>query len=204
MESSEEGSEVPFPPNPNNATNGEAEDEDNDNNNNSSIDQQDAEDEEEEDEEEEDEDEDDDVVSHRKPQSPLSKLREQRLRLETLSRRLSSELVPIRVHDVVINGNTKTKDWVIEAELKGIENATTVQELLRESEIALARLQSLGIFDSSKVRLEPGPPELPDTANVVVDIVEAVNNVSGEFGVYTKPSVQSCSLFLFISYVVWY
>ncbi|XP_004500508.1 uncharacterized protein [Cicer arietinum] len=152
-------------------------------------------DQEDEDEEEYDDDDEDVVVleepTHRTPQSPLSRLREQKFKLETLSRRLSSELVPIRVHDVLIRGNTKTKDWVIEAEIKGIENATTMQELIRASEIALARLQNLGVFDSSKLRLEPGPPELPNTANVVIDIVEAVNKTSGEFGVYTKPSTSS-------------
>lgn len=159
-------------------------------------------DQEDEDEEEYDDDDEDVVVleepTHRTPQSPLSRLREQKFKLETLSRRLSSELVPIRVHDVLIRGNTKTKDWVIEAEIKGIENATTMQELIRASEIALARLQNLGVFDSSKLRLEPGPPELPNTANVVIDIVEAVNKTSGEFGVYTKPSVQSHSQFFFL------
>ncbi|MCH92413.1 sorting and assembly machinery component 50-like protein, partial [Trifolium medium] len=98
---------------------------------------------------------------------------------------------PIRVHDVIIRGNTITKDWVIEAELKGIEDVSTMQELIRASEIALARLQNLGVFESSKLSLEPGPVELPNTANVVIDIVEAVNKISGEFGVYTKPSTSS-------------
>ncbi|WJX32473.1 hypothetical protein P8452_20794 [Trifolium repens] len=141
---------------------------------------------EEQEDEEEEQEEDDDL-----PQSPLARLREQKFKLETLSRRLSSELVPIRVHDVIIRGNTKTKDWVIEAELKGIEDVSTMQELIRASEIALARLRNLGVFESSKLSLEPGPVELPNTANVVIDIVEAVNKISGEFGVYTKPSTSS-------------
>ncbi|XP_061376624.1 uncharacterized protein LOC133318617 [Gastrolobium bilobum] len=179
MENSEEGNEeVPFPPNPNNSNANAAEEED-------EIDE-----EEEEEDEEEEVEEDDDVVLE-EPNLRLSRLREQRFKLETLGRRLSSELVPIRVHDVLIRGNTQTKDWVIEAELKVIEDATSMQELLRASEIALARLQSLGIFDSSKVSLEAGPPELPHTANVIVDVVEAANKISGEFGVYTKPSTSS-------------
>lgn len=37
----------------------------------------------------------------------------------------------IGVHDVWIKVNTKTKDWVIEVELKEIENATIVQEWVR-------------------------------------------------------------------------
>lgn len=144
---------------------------------------------------------DDDVVQEPNrgiPQSAASKLREQRFKVESLSRRLSSELVPIRVHDVVINGNTKTKDWVIEAELKDIENATSMQELMQASQIAIAKLQGLEIFDSCMVRLEAGPRELPNTANVIVDVVETDNKVSGEFGVYTKPSVH----FLFLRLII--
>ncbi|KAK7311198.1 hypothetical protein RJT34_09180 [Clitoria ternatea] len=176
MENTEEqNQQLPFSPNPNNAN---AEEDDN------NIDD------EEEDEVEvevDDNDDDDDDVD----QSPLSRLREQQFKLEALSRRLSSETVPIRVHDVLIRGNTVTKDWVIEAELKLFEDVATVQELLRASEISLARLQSLGIFDSTHLSLEPGPPELPHTANVIVDVVEADSKISGEFGVYTKPSTSS-------------
>ncbi|BAT81094.1 hypothetical protein LR48_Vigan07g058200 [Vigna angularis] len=150
----------------------------------------------EDDEEEEDDeyDEEDDVVQQPNrtiPQSAASKLREQRFKVETLSRRLSSELVPIRVHDVVINGNTKTKDWVIVAELGGIENATSMQELVQVSQIAISRLQDLEIFDSCTVRLEAGPRELPNTANVIVDVVETGNKVSAKFSVYNKPSTSS-------------
>ncbi|TKY56892.1 Sorting and assembly machinery component 50-like [Spatholobus suberectus] len=175
--------EEPSPPNRNNrtqhSTNGDAEPHDDDDD--------DIED-------DDDDDDNDDVVQEPNrgiPQSTASKLREQRFKVETLSQRLSSELVPIRVHDVVINGNTKTKDWVIEAELKGIENATSMQELMQASQIAIARLQDLEIFDSCKVRLEAGPRELPNTANVIVDVVETDNKVSGECGVYTKPSTSS-------------
>ncbi|XP_020983030.1 uncharacterized protein LOC107496983 [Arachis duranensis] len=145
-------------------------------------------------EENEEEEEEDVLPNLRTPQSAASKLREQRFKVETLARRLSSEMVPIRVHDVLVKGNTKTKDWVIEAELKGIETATTMQDLMRACEAAIARLQALEIFDSCKVRLEPGPKELPNTANVVVDVVESNNTVSGECGVYTKPSTSSWTL----------
>ncbi|XP_014502852.1 sorting and assembly machinery component 50 homolog [Vigna radiata var. radiata] len=178
-------SEEPSLPNPNNntqnSTNGDAE----------PHHHHDIEDEEEEDDEY---DEEDDVVqqpNRRIPQSAASKLREQRFKVETLSRRLSSELVPIRVHDVVINGNTKTKDWIIEAELGGIENATSMQELVQFSKIAISRLQDLEIFDSCTVRLEAGPRELPNTANVIVDVVETGNKVSAKFSVYNKPSTSS-------------
>jgi len=178
--------EEPSLPNPNNntqnSTNGDAEPHHHHDNEND-----------EEGEDDEEYDEDDDVVRQPNrgiPQSAASKLREQRFKVQTLTRRLSSELVPIRVHDVVINGNTKTKDWVIEAELRGIENATSMQELMQVSQIAIARLQELEIFDSCNVRLEAGPRELPNTANVIVDVVETGNKVSGQFNVYNKPTVH--------------
>lgn len=161
------------------------------NNNNNPID-----DEEDEDEEEEyDEIDDEDEPNHRIPQSAESKLREQRFRVEAFSRRLTTELVPIRVHDVIINGNTKTKDWIIEAELNGIQKATTMQELMQASQIAISRLQGLEIFDSCNVKLEAGPRELPGTANVIVNVVETDSKLSGGFGVYMKPSVLSYSHF---------
>lgn len=43
------------------------------------------------------------------------------------------------VHDVLICGNTKTNDWVIKAELKLLEEADTLKELICAFEIALAR-----------------------------------------------------------------
>ncbi|KAK7305903.1 hypothetical protein VNO77_43815 [Canavalia gladiata] len=179
--SEEENEQLPSSPNPKNAIANQT--------------QRDTEEDDDIDEQEDDDDDDDDGVlpeqNHGNDLSPLSRLREQRSKMETLSRRLSSERVPIRVHDVLIRGNTKTKDWVIEAELKVVEDATTMQELLHASEIALARLQSLGIFDSSKLKLEAGPPELPRTANVIVDVVESADKISGEFGVYTKPATSS-------------
>jgi len=152
-----------------------------------------------EEEEEEDDEYDEDVIqqpNRRIPQSAASKLREQRFKVETLTRRLSTELVSIRVHDVVINGNTKTKDWVIEAELRGIENATSMQELVQVSQIAISRLQDLEIFDSCTVRLEAGPRELPNTANVIIDVVETGNKVSAKFSVYNKPSVPFLPIIL--------
>jgi outer membrane protein insertion porin family len=165
------------------------------NNNNEEID-----DEEVEEEDEEYEYEEIDEQEQQIPQSTESKLRNQRFKVQTLSRRLSSELVPIRVHNVIINGNTKTKDWIIEAELNGIQNATTMQELMQASQIAIAKLQALEIFDSCKVKLEAGPIELPDTANVIVDVVETEDKLSGAFGVYMKPSVLSYSFSFFAMY----
>ncbi|KAE9614984.1 hypothetical protein Lal_00048435 [Lupinus albus] len=181
-EEQEGSTQSPFPPNPNN-----------DSPHSTKHEESEEEEEEEEEDYEEDDDEEDEFqrLNPPIPQSRESKLREQRFKVEALSRRLSSEPIPIRVHDVIINGNTKTKDWVIEAELKVLETATTMLELMKASEIAMARLQSLEIFDSCKVKLEAGPPELPHTANVVVHVVEIDSKVSGECGAYMKPSVSS-------------
>lgn len=186
MANSEEENEAPFPPNPSNAqerqksSNGDAEEDDY-----------------EDDVVEDEEDDDLHEPNLPKPQSRDSFLREQQFKINLLARRMSTEEVPIRVHDVLIKGNTKTKDWVIEAELQGIQNATTMQELLKATEIALSKLQRLGIFDSSTIMLEAGPPELGDTANVIVQVSETNSIISGECGAYTKPSVQSCS-FVFV------
>ncbi|KAI4306482.1 hypothetical protein L6164_029755 [Bauhinia variegata] len=137
---------------------------------------------------EDDEDEEDDLQDQRTPQSEESRLSQQRFKLENLFQRLSSERVPLRVHDVVIKGNTKTKDWVIEAEMEGIKSATTMQELLQAASVANAKLQGLEIFDSVNITLDSGPPELPGTANVIIEVSETERKLSGEFGVYTKPT----------------
>lgn len=104
--------------------------------------------------------------------------------------------LPARVHDVIIKGNTKTRDWVIEAEVEGIKKATTMRELVEMAQIANAKLHSLQIFDSVNIKLEPGPSELAGTANVIIEVSETDSKLSGEVGVYSKPSVQSFSLFV--------
>lgn len=146
-----------------------------------------------------------------KPQSQADQLRLEKSKLESLMRRMSSGKVPLRVHDVIIRGNSKTKEYVIEAEVESIKNATTMQELLEASGIANAKLQGLEIFDSVRITLDSGPPELPGTANVIVEVVETKNPLSGECGAYTKPAVRFflfalffclCLLDGFISFVV--
>ncbi|KAK4756720.1 hypothetical protein SAY87_006847 [Trapa incisa] len=147
------------------------------------------------DEDEEDSDvEDDDYRPEPPPLSQESRLRAHKNRLTNLSHKLSSERVPIRVHDVLIKGNTKTKDWVIEAELEELKCAGSLQELLQAASLANFRLQELGIFRSVNIVLDSGPKELPGTANVVVNIVEASNPLSGEIGYYTKPEARSSTL----------
>lgn len=142
---------------------------------------------------EDDEDDEEDVQS-RRPVTEESRVRSDRAKMENLFQRLSSERVPIRVHDVIIQGNTKTKESLIEAEMEALKNATTLQELLKAASIANARLQQLDIFDSVKITLDSGPPELPGTTNVVVEIVESENPLTGSVGVFSKPEARAWSL----------
>lgn len=138
--------------------------------------------EDEEDDEEEEEGETANQTSRRKP-------RFDREKMDNLFRRISTERVPLRVHNVIIKGNTKTKDWLIEAEVEALKNATTVQELLQAASIANARLHRLDMFDSVNITLDAGPPELPETSNVVVEVVETKNPLTGDIGIFSKPEV---------------
>ncbi|XP_030447078.1 uncharacterized protein LOC115670026 [Syzygium oleosum] len=148
------------------------------------------------DESDDDDGDEDDEPERRAPQprSQEDRLRAHRARLNNLSSKLSSESVPIRVHDVLIKGNSKTRDWVIEAELEDLKKVASLQELLQVASVANFRLQQLGIFQSVNIVLDSGPKELPGTANVIVNVVEATNPLSGEIGYYTKPEARSSTL----------
>ncbi|XP_076940763.1 uncharacterized protein LOC143610075 [Bidens hawaiensis] len=142
-----------------------------------------------EDEEEDDFDEDEEPLL-----TPESRMRADRARMDVVFHRIQSERVPLRVHDVLIKGNNKTKESLIEAEIQALKTATSVQELLQAATIANARLQKLEIFDAVNITLDSGPPELPGTSNVVVEVVEAKNPLTGDIGIFTKPEARSWSL----------
>lgn len=146
------------------------------------------------DDEADEEDEEEEPPSQQKPLP--SRLLDDQAKLDNLFRRLSTEKVQLRVHDVIVKGNTKTKDYLIEAELEAVKKATSVQELIEAAGIANAKLQQLQIFDSVRITLDSGPPELPGTSNVIVEVVENKNPLTGEIGMYTKPAV----LFFFFCY----
>ncbi|XP_022993263.1 sorting and assembly machinery component 50 homolog B-like [Cucurbita maxima] len=175
---------------PSNFENGDGEDEE-------------VEDEEEDEEDEDDEDDDDEEPPRRKPILDASRLIAQRSKLENLVERMRKEKVRLRVHDILIKGNSKTKDSLIEAEVEAIKNASTMQELLEAAGVANANLQRLEIFDSVKITLDSGPPELPGTANVVIEVVEAGNPLSGECGAYTKPAARSWTFEGSVKYKNW-
>ena len=140
--------------------------------------------------EEEEEEEDEEDEPPQKHQSRGSLLREHKSKMENLFHRMQMERVNLRVHDVIVKGNAKTKESLIEAELDALRNATTMQELLEAAGIANAKLQQLEIFDSVKITLDSGPPELPDTSNVIVEVVETSSPLSGECGAYMKTTVR--------------
>jgi outer membrane protein insertion porin family len=91
--------------------------------------------------------------------------------IRNMTQKLSTEPVKVRVHDVQIKGNTRTKDSVIEAQLKEVRSVETMQELLQESVRANSRLRALGIFDKCVITLDAGPNELPGTVRspIVID-----------------------------------
>ncbi|KAJ8443900.1 hypothetical protein Cgig2_032724 [Carnegiea gigantea] len=78
----------------------------------------------------------------------------------------------LRVHDVIIKGNSRTKDSVIEATMDDLKRASTLGEVKEGIKDATSRLWQLGVFDYIQVTLHHGPIELPDTVNVVVSVKE--------------------------------
>jgi len=137
--------------------------------------------------EEDDDGEDDDTES--KSQTRESGSSVDRIKAESLFRRMRAAPVPVRVHDVIISGNEKTKDHIIEAEVDAVREATTLQELLEASRVANSNLRALDIFDSVNITLDSGPPELPGTTNVVIEVVESKNPLTGQIGAYTRAEV---------------
>ncbi|KAK8517162.1 hypothetical protein V6N13_092448 [Hibiscus sabdariffa] len=147
---------------------------------------------------EEDEDEDENGVSggpnRPKPHSREARFRSEKLKMDSLLQRMKTGPVSVRIHDVIIKGNTKTKDHIIEAETEVLNNVGSMQELLKASQIVNLRLQALEIFDSVKITLDSGPPELPGTANVIIEVVETTRPLSGQIGAYTKAEARSSTV----------
>ncbi|KAL1559275.1 hypothetical protein AAHA92_09636 [Salvia divinorum] len=116
--------------------------------------------------------------------------------IEFLVRRLAAEeRVVVRVNDVIIKGNTRTYYFLIAAEVEPIfREATTFLELLRAATAVDARLRRLGLFDSVTVTLDAGPPGFPTTVNVVVEVSEAKNQLTGDLGIYFVPEARSNSV----------
>ncbi|KAF9596489.1 hypothetical protein IFM89_012220 [Coptis chinensis] len=107
---------------------------------------------------------------------------------------VEEEEVNLRVHDIIIKGNKKTKDSLLETEVESLKTATTMQELLEAAALVKSRLQNLDIFDSVNITIDSGPLELPATCNVTIEVVENKNPVGGNIGMYSKPEARSYSL----------
>ncbi|XP_059666780.1 uncharacterized protein LOC132312429 [Cornus florida] len=151
-------------------------------------------DDEDEDDDDDDEDFDEEEEEEEENLTEESRMRSERAKMENLFISISRKRVPLRVHRVLIKGSTKTNDSLIEAEIEQLRHATTMQDLLRAATTANARLQSLEIFDSVNITLDSGPPELPATANVIVEVVETKKPLTGEIGFFSKPEARSWSL----------
>ena len=77
---------------------------------------------------------------------------------------------PLRVHDVIISGTTRTHKHVIEHHLRSARAAKTFDELQSALVEAQHELSALGIFKSVEIMADAGPTELPDTANIIVTV----------------------------------
>ncbi|KFK38490.1 hypothetical protein AALP_AA3G119900 [Arabis alpina] len=97
---------------------------------------------------------------------------------------------PMRVHDVIVRGNDKTKDNMIKAEVAALREATTLQELCDASEVANSNLRALGILYSVCIDFDSGPPELPGTTNVVIEVVECKSLPIINFNYDTSPKAE--------------
>jgi outer membrane protein insertion porin family len=106
-------------------------------------------------------------------------------------RRIYSDPVEIHVHSIIIKGNLRTRDSLIQAEVADLlRSASTLQELLYASKFAGVVLHRLNIFESVSVTLDAGPPELPRSANVVIEVVESNRRFVGGIQRSSKPQVK--------------
>jgi hypothetical protein len=101
--------------------------------------------------------------------------------------------IPIRVRDVKIEGNYKTRASVIESQLDRLRDMETSQDLLREASYAVTRLERMGIFEECTLSLENGP--VHGSVDVVVSVEERRNPCSFTVGSFIKPEV--CCLWTF-------
>ncbi|KAJ8443897.1 hypothetical protein Cgig2_032721 [Carnegiea gigantea] len=86
--------------------------------------------------------------------------------------KLDMQRVAVRVHDVIIKGNTRTKDLVIRAAMDDLLRASTLGEVSQGVQVAGDRLHQLGIFDDIQLGFQDGPTDLPDTVNALVSVKE--------------------------------
>ena len=100
-----------------------------------------------------------------------------------------SQHLPLRVHDIVITGNTRTKDYLIERHLQPLRAVQTVGKLVTAVEEARDGLERLGLFATVQLEADSGPVELPGTANIKIVVEELKDGRSGSFGTYQQVSI---------------
>ena len=79
---------------------------------------------------------------------------------------------PLTVHAVEVKGDERTRPGLFARVLAPVYRAGTLDELRVRCLEANAVLSSYGIFDRVDILCDAGPEEHPDTANVVVEVVE--------------------------------
>ena len=92
----------------------------------------------------------------------------------------------LRVHDVIISGTTRTQRHVIERKLRSARAATTPEELQTALDEAQHELRELRIFESVNLVADAGPKELPDTANILVTVLEPTNALTTSIAAYRQ------------------
>jgi outer membrane protein insertion porin family len=116
-------------------------------------------------------------------------------RVRAVFRRLYAEPVVTRVHDIIIEGNLKTRAALIEAEVADLlRSAGSVQQLVLAARLANERLRGLDVFESVSIVIDAGPPELPGTTNVLIQVVEAGTFSGFNFGYFSRPEVKISDL----------
>ena len=93
---------------------------------------------------------------------------------------------PLRVHDIIIVGSTRTQKHVIERKLRSARAATSLDELHAALDEAQIELRALGIFDTVEIVADAGPKELPDTTNIIVTVLEPTNALSTKIAAYRQ------------------
>ncbi|XP_002960275.2 sorting and assembly machinery component 50 homolog B [Selaginella moellendorffii] len=114
--------------------------------------------------------------------------------LERLAHKMEKEDVNVRVHDIQIKGNKRTKDWVIESVLGKMKEATTLQDILLEAAKASVQMERMDVFERWVINFDVGPPELPGTTNVIVEVVEPERPYSCNVGMFSRPESRKWSL----------
>ncbi|KAL5700689.1 hypothetical protein ACHQM5_026106 [Ranunculus cassubicifolius] len=137
---------------------------------------------------------DDEVLEEEEALNKKARMISDQNKWKNLLNRLSKERIRLRVHDIIIEGNIRTKESFIEAEIESLRNVTSMQELLQAATAVNDHLESLEIFDAVLITFDSGPAELPDTANVTVKVVEAKSPLVGNIGIFTKTETKAWSL----------